>query len=800
MSDQEKDRPQEVAAETHSEDFQFVLKALLEAYQPILEQQLNLVRNPQELQKEAENSPPNCVDEIAEANRIFGKLFTEEVALRMIPAAQRERLGPIENWRWCLQHLRCCIIFGWLVCRGPRTFRAWAYYAYQYWLCIRESLGTPVSSPPTEAQRQDFRTLVGALAAAYKPYLTDQLASVEFPAGIPDEVLNGQIDCFEGQQDVCEIFDRLLTTDAAQALLGKEAFTARSQDPNFWFCRCWCLCLICFGCCLARARSFNDVYWCLVYLFRCLADCLRPLTCDITAPSGCVQEQEFDSVGVFRGVQVFGTAAGAACDHYTLQWSQGGGPWQSTGVVYPGGAAVGACGVVGGLLGYLTTYPWISPGTVDILLTVYSSVAGEGPCTATGSFQLERNLVWIRGLEGLSAVDIFDPTSPIVDGTGLERSFGTALRVFGSAEVGGIPSGGCPTIKRFTLSYQPGFTTTTAGAWTQFWEVDYYTSLELDAGSNFIFEDVLTKLWAEENWKHTVLLPKPPHKVCTVIGNYPSEAYWSTQFPQGPFPVNYPDPPVSCGEAPVSTWNSTPLPAPDCQSGRYTLRLTVEDTGGDKTDSLRHVWFDNKNIYGEISHIGSIPVCSTIDLSAFAGSSVDCTKSWPAPLWGIAYDEYIEEGNFAPPSDNFGGYSLQIWKDGGSAHSIPIPGPGGPPWGPPFVGTSRVGDPGTRCPTAVPPPGPYSFMTNILAMLDMRRLDAVCNTNPLDADLVLQRATADPTGKVCTPGECCGFVIHLSVWDTSICPSLAGDHHQVDVYFPFCICNDLPPVVVPSCP
>src|SRR5215472_4154361 len=114
MTDQEKNRSQEIAAEMHNEDFQFVLKALLEAYQPILEQQLNLARNPQELQREAENRPPNCADEIAEAHRIFERFFTEEVALRMIPAAQRERLGPIENWRWCLQHLRCCVIFGWL--------------------------------------------------------------------------------------------------------------------------------------------------------------------------------------------------------------------------------------------------------------------------------------------------------------------------------------------------------------------------------------------------------------------------------------------------------------------------------------------------------------------------------------------------------------------------------------------------------------------------------------------------------------------------------------------------------------
>ena len=155
------------AAEINNEDFQYVLKALLAAYQPILEQQLNLAKNPAELSKEAEARPPNCADELAAANEIFGKFFSEDVALRMIPPQARAQLGPIENWRWCLAHLRCCFIFGWLVCRGPRTFRAWAYYAYQYWLCIRQSLGNPVASPPTAEQRQDFQNLVSALAVAY---------------------------------------------------------------------------------------------------------------------------------------------------------------------------------------------------------------------------------------------------------------------------------------------------------------------------------------------------------------------------------------------------------------------------------------------------------------------------------------------------------------------------------------------------------------------------------------------------------------------------------------------------------
>lgn len=333
--------------------------------------------------------------------------------------------------------------------------------------------------------------------------------------------------------------------------------------------------------------------------------------------------------------------------------------------------------------------------------------------------------------------------------------------------------------------------------------MNYNTPFQIDGGLNNVFEHALTNQWVELPFSFVDPFPSP-HVVCSVVGDYLSDSYWDTQNPQGGYPLQFPNPPVSCGEAASGTWNSTPLALPNCQSGRYTLRLTVEDTLGNKTDNLRQVWFDNKNIYGSIAQIGSIAACSTVDLSIFAGASPDCSVPWPAPLEGVAYDEYIEEGNFSPPSDNFGGYSLQILKAGGGWHSLTIPGPDSPPfppvippWSGPYVGSSRVGDPGVRCPTAVPPSGPFSFTDGILAVLDMRRLDSVCNPYPADADLVLQRATVSPSGKQLTPGECCGFIVHLSVWDTSICPSLGGDRHQVDIYFPFCICNDLPPVVVP---
>jgi hypothetical protein len=292
-----------------------------------------------------------------------------------------------------------------------------------------------------------------------------------------------------------------------------------------------------------------------------------------------------------------------------------------------------------------------------------------------------------------------------------------------------------------------------------------------------VFKRELTNVWQE--LKICFIDPFPtPHLVCNVVGNYLQGTCWDTQNPRGPFPIEPPTPPNP-------SWNSTPLALTNCQSGRYTLRLTVEDTCGGVHDDLQQVWFDNK-VDGindsRIIQIGGIDPCAGVNLSGFAVGGADCKVAWPAKLLGIAYDEYIEEGNLAVPSDNFGGYQLWIRKDGGPWFNLPIPGPGSPPWGPPFVGTSRVGDPGAahKCASAVPPVPPGPETPGILTVLDMRRLDAVCN--PAEPLLTLNR------------GECCGYVVWLSVWDTTVCPQGPNGRHQKDDFFPFCICNDLPPV------
>src|ERR671935_14324 len=104
-----------------------------------------------------------------------------------------------------------------------------------------------------------------------------------------------------------------------------EELEERSREPAFWFCRCWCLCAIRFGCCLARAVTLRDVYRCLKLYRRCLRRCFRPLYCEITKPGeqACADEQYFPGPNVV-GVEIVGTATGAFCDHYEIEWKPAG--------------------------------------------------------------------------------------------------------------------------------------------------------------------------------------------------------------------------------------------------------------------------------------------------------------------------------------------------------------------------------------------------------------------------------------------------------------------------------------------
>jgi hypothetical protein len=742
-------------------DFQFVLKSLLAAYQPTLEQQLNLAKNTDELERQTRAAVSrSCSAEFQEAYAMFERFLNEETAMRLLPAQAKELLGPVDRWRWCLQHILCCIVFGWLVCRWPRTFRGYAYYLYEFWRCVRQVIGNPVSDPPAAQERRDFDTLVRILAGAFKPYLTDQLATVEYPASVPEEIISGAIDCFVDDQEACVIFDRLLTPEAARALLGEAAFKEHSQQPFFWFCRCWCLCSLCLGCCLARARNIQQVVLCLDQYFLCLRNCFRPLTCDLSSPQGCVDEQGNVVLSTI-GVEIDGTAAGLGFSHYILEWSQDFVTWNATNFNYPpippGGGTQGNIPVVAGELAFLSTST-MNEGLTFVRMTVFAFGGATQSCGPI-SFNLFRQNVWISGVDDDFNLNTnpFDPAAEFIETVPalctrpsgvFEVSFGESITVQGSAFVGGCAA---KQIKRYSLDYQSGFVTDpTVGVWTNFWNVVYNPA------------DPNQFLVMNERRDNSDLI-----------------AFWGSYTPCIPNP--FPPPLFICGatdpqgELYPTSWPSTISP-PCGLSGLFTLRLTVEDAASNLYYDTQRIWLDNKWPCAAI-RITAVPPCAVVNVSQFA-SPPDCSVPWQLPLVGIAYDEYIDYTlPFNRPNDNFDFYWVKVAKQGGSWVQIPVPGPGGTC----FFGTSRVGDPVARCISGSCDPAHLdpSAVFGLLANFDLRALDPLCSSQvsyPVPPDLLLPR------------GQCCDYMFWLWVQDRTI---FSGGPHWAEAFWPVRICNDL---------
>ena len=762
-------------------EFQFVLKQLLGAYKPILEQDLKRASSPEALTKEAENDPPDCNEEVEQANRIFEKFFTEKVALESLPVEARELLGPIDRWQWCWRKTRCCMIFGWLLCRGQRNFKSFSYYLYLYWRCVREVLGNPVAQPPTVEQKADFQVLVDALAKAYHPYLKDQLASVQFSSGIPEEIFSGQIDCDNSESAMSAVFERMFSAEVGPALFGAALYDQLSKEPFFWFCRCWCLCAIRFGCCLARARNLLDVFRCLQFYFRCLRYCFRPLRCELLEPTDCVDEEPNPEAGPGLSVTVIGTAAGAFFKEYTLEWRKvEGNPcdddsgWSQDGVVYPGGTPTGSNQVNNGILGWVNT-TLFAAGAYQIRVCVHSTQPSVSQRCCCIEFNLFKQLVWIdyvadQPVKTGTGFGPFNPSSPIVDSNpdGNVVPVGCCVRVRGSAYVGECND---RKIKCFDLRYGIGFLP--GPDEVGFNPADYTGSLLASYGP--VCYTPPDEAQKRAPWNQVIGRNLTTHFAETEIDFLGSTIkVWKLKD----FCFN------SANQLP-------PCPSPHhhCRSGKYTLLLDVEDTLGNHYYDTQHVWFDNKPIHVDFGGIEGLPRCSDLSLDKFVPDGAACSDPWPSNLLGIAYDEYIDYTDLSYPSDNFGYYLIRITRQGGPTYNVPItPSLIPPVFGPnPLHGTQRVGDPGTRCETMIsgcPPPVTPAKFYGLLTQLDLRIFDQVCASS-------LVAPFKPPAGFALVRGECCGYTFQLYARDITRSNSPALCHEKWSLPWAVCICNDI---------
>ncbi|HML79340.1 hypothetical protein [Geobacter sulfurreducens] len=735
------------------EDFQFVLQQLLDAWRPILEEELKLSESAERLVAVAEKQPHSCEDEQLLADRLFAPLATADVALRTLTPQAREALGPIDEWQWCLRKILCCLRFGWLLSRS-RTFPVSVYYLYRYWLCIRRLFqNDPTGRQPTPEERADFRKLTAGFAEVFRPWLEQEAKAMDHSTELADGAVSGQVDCHSGGDAAEALFEKFLTVDNARLLMGAELFEKLSKDPRFWLCRCWCICAFRFGWCLGRSRSLIELVRCLVAYFRCLRRCFQPLVCELTDPTGCVAEEVNTDLKALV-VAVKGTATGGGFLRYVLEWSRDGIAWHASDFHYPpippGGGTQGNSPVAGGLLACFDTTAR-DEGVYTIRLTVYG-VQGT-TCVRTITFSLFKQDVRILGFDGAFTLDTtaYDPAAMFVETvpalctrpSGVhEISFGECLSIWGSAFVGGCEG---RKIKRYLIDYKPGFETDpTTGGWINIWKVEYNTVWQYRDMNMRKDTSVLTASWVTDC---VVPVPFPPYCLMNVPEARLAPSCWQTHV-------------STCG-----------------LSGLVTLRLMVEDTGGTLYYDTQKVWIDNKPICAMI-RIDAVPRCADIRISSFA-TPPDCGVPWNLPLSGIAWDEYIDPAlPLTRPNDNFDFYWVKVSKQGGTEVQIPVSWSMGSPC---FFGTNRVGDPGTSC-TPCDPANPLpAAVFGTLAQFDLRAIDPLCSASvgyPVPADLLLPR------------GECCVYVFKLRVQDRTYTP---GGPHWREALWPVRICNDLKP-------
>ncbi len=752
------------ATQVPNEDLQFVLDAFLKAYRPILEKELKLASSPAELINAA-NTPPTCADEIHLARKLFEPFFTKDVALRLLSDQGRATLGNTDEWAWCYRRLLCCLIFGWLVCRGPRTFRGFSYYLYEYWLCVRRALDQPVSTPPTIEEKRDFSALLKVLASAYRPVINSEIKDLDYPIDIPSEIISGAIDCHVDDNAVSPIFSRLCSQESARALFGAKAVAG--QGALIRNCCCYCVAALEFGCCLAEARTLVQAVECLKLFFATLRRCFEPLIAELDTPPVCSTVTVVAACGNLPAIEITGTAAGAAFTSYTLSYSFGG-PIINDAVVYPDCTTPPAnpsssTPVTGGILGYLNI-DLLPPATTSV--TVYLDVYGSGGLHLQVStvFQFQINAVQITAVATVAVgvqQDPFNASPSIiklvqsVSNPSFEQSVGGPISVTGSAYTFGC---GMQMTDYQLAAFGP-----VSGAIPLPSPTPSPTAL---GGAPVIAPVVYDGTTAHPWSSGCAFGPPTPNTIL----NGDLVAYWSTEpcvLPVFPF-THYTVPHISSN----GKW-STPA------SGRYLLFLEVDEGPSSSPhtpvvpagEDQVAVWIDNFPTIGALTQIGSVVGCGDLHLSDYVGTT--------APVLGVAWDYPIDITSAQQlPNDNFGSYALSYQKNGGTMQ--------------PFLASDYTpngvaGPPIVRVPNlwqaAAPNP---ATQASTLASWDI--VTALDGGNPPNPNF-----PCVPTNPWQLPRGCrCAYVIELGVSDTTWVGD-SGDHHSSGpILFALNIINDIP--------
>jgi len=455
----------------------------------------------------------------------------------------------------------------------------------------------------------------------------------------------------------------------------------------------------------------------------------RSLNCDLTAPTGCTEEEP-DPVAGNLFVRVKGTASGTVFGHYTLEVWKGGISYPGI-VSYPSGGASGTAPVINGELGRINT-TGLMDATYEIKLTVFPIGAGS-PCIHTITFDLLKVVVYLGRIGKIPVVVPPANRNPFDPAAELRKDFAPhppALPV--DYEL--VSVGGRLSVEGSAYIYE------CAGRKIKNYEIRYGDG-ELPQPAT---DAAIPASWPIANRIEFLEYPTPDHyQPWTRVG--PASRDLMNSFTS-----------MTIGGTTYfkldgGFWYSS-------GSGRLTLLLTAEDTtaGPHRYHDIQKIWLDNKQTLALISGIKNVKPCAELSLSQFVGALMT--------ILGIAWDPLIDDAlPQTSPNDNFNGYNITLYKQGGGSHAV-----GG--------ATTRVPTRKTGAPPVISPPA---------AVVEAGTLA------DFDIATVLDGGNAGSDPAVSIPRNTgCAYYLWLDVSDKTRVDDDAYTHSASSIW-PFCIVNDI---------